>query len=150
MVLFLSTYQNKVDKKGRVSVPAPFRAALSGQHFPGIVAYGSFVNPCVEACSLERMEQMAKRIAQLDPFSDEHDALAATILGGSVQLGFDSEGRVMLPEAMLETAGIDDTAVFIGKGETFEVWEPKKFEAYAKKAREIAHQKRLELRGGAQ
>lgn len=147
MALFLSTYHNKVDKKGRVSVPAPFRAALSGQHFPGVVVYSSFVNPCIEACSLERMEKMAKRIEELDPFSDERDALSAVILGGAVQLGFDTEGRVMLPESLLAKAGIEEGAVFIGKGDTFEIWEPRAFDGYAAKAREIAHQKRLQLRG---
>src|SRR5687768_12823833 len=102
MALFLSTYTNKVDKKGRVSVPASFRVVLASQNFPGIVAYDSFINPCVEACGMDRIEKLHSQIETLDPFSEEHDAFAATILGGSQQLAFDGEGRVMLPKAMMD------------------------------------------------
>ena len=132
-MLFLSTYQNKVDKKGRVSVPAPFRAALGkvalkGEEFSGIIAYGSFINRCIEACGIDRIRKLSGRIELLDPFSEERDAFATTILGGSQQLPFDGEGRVMLPEPLIELAGLADMAIFVGKGETFEIWEPRAFD----------------------
>ena len=151
-MLFLSTYQNKIDKKGRVSVPATFRAALAktttrGEEFSGIIAYGSFINRCVEACGIDRIKKLSNRIELLDPFSEERDAFATTILGGSVQLPFDGEGRVMLPEQLIEIAGINEMALFIGKGETFEIWEPRAFSEYAVRARELAREKRLRLRG---
>ena len=146
MALFLSTYHNKLDKKGRISVPALFRAALSQQAFSGIVAYGSFVNPCVEACGMDRIEKLSRRIETLDPFSDEHDAFSTTILGGSVQLAFDGEGRITLPEHLIEFANIGGEAIFVGKGETFEIWEPEAFRAYAERARAVARDQRLKLR----
>jgi MraZ protein len=151
-MLFLSTYQNKIDKKGRVSVPALFRSALGrvaekGEEFSGIVAYGSFINRCIEACGIDRIRKLSDRIEQLDPFSEERDAFATTILGGSQQLAFDGEGRVMLPESLIATAGLSDMAMFVGKGETFEIWEPHAFGEYAARARELAREKRLRLRG---
>ena len=151
-MLFLSTYQNKIDKKGRVSVPATFRAALAkatsrGEEFSGIIAYASFINRCLEACGIDRIRKLSQRIEHLDPFSEERDAFATTILGGSVQLPFDGEGRVMLPEHLIEIAGIDEMAMFVGKGETFEIWEPRAFAGYAARARELAREKRLRLRG---
>lgn len=153
MALFLSTYVNKVDKKGRVSVPANFRAALSSQNYQGIVVYPSFINSCVEACGMDRIERLSESIDELDPYSDERDAFATSILGGSMQLPFDGEGRVMLPESMLKEAGITEQAVFVGKGATFEIWEPKAFEEYAAKARDLAKKERASLRlnkkGGA-
>jgi len=156
-MLFLSTYHNKVDKKGRVSVPATFRSALAkgiakDEEFSGIIAYASFINRCVEACGIDRIRKLSERIESLDPFSEERDAFATTILGGSVQLSFDGEGRVMLPESLIEIAGIQDGAVFVGKGETFELWEPRAFNEYAARARELAREKRLRLRseGSAQ
>jgi MraZ protein len=142
----LSTYVNKVDKKGRVSVPANFRAALSEQKYQGIVIYQSFVNNCIEACAMDRIERLSDSIDSLDPYSDQRDAFAATILGGSQQLPFDNEGRVMIPEAALKEAGIDEKAVFVGKGATFEIWEPDAFEVYASKARELAKKERANLR----
>lgn len=151
MALFLSTYQNRIDKKGRVSVPASFRAVLGKEDFMGIIAYGSFVNPCIEACGMARIQRLSESIDALDPFSTERDAFATSILGGSIQLAFDSEGRVMLPEELLLTAKIKDEAAFIGKGETFEIWNPAQLADYAAKASELAKTKRatLQLKGGA-
>jgi MraZ protein len=146
MALFLSTFVNKVDKKGRVSVPANFRAALSEQKYQGVVAYSSFVNNCIEACGMDRIERLSESIDSLDPYSDSRDAFAATILGGSLQLPFDSEGRIMLPEHILAEAGIDEKAVFVGKGATFEIWQPEAFEVYAEKARDLAKKERANLR----
>lgn len=145
MALFLSTYTNKVDKKGRVSVPASFRAVLANQHFSGIIAYSSFVNGCIEATSMERIEKISEGIDSLDPFSNERDAFATTILGSSVQLAFDGEGRILLPSALMDTAEISDKAVFVGKGQTFEIWNPQKFEIYAEMAKKLAKEKRASL-----
>ena len=146
MALFLSTYQNKLDKKGRVSVPASFRVVLADQSFAGIIAYSSFVNPCIEACGIDRIEKLSQRIETLDPFSEERDAFAATILGGSQQLAFDGEGRIMLPELLIEQAGLSDQIVFIGKGDTFESGSRKSFKTYSARAREMARDRRGQLR----
>lgn len=146
MALFLSTYVNKLDKKGRISVPAPFRAVLASQVFPGIVAYGSFINPCIEGCGFDRIERLSASIDSLDPYSDERDAFATTILGGSMQLAFDGEGRVFLPETLIAQAKLSDQAVFVGKGATFEIWEPTTFNDYAEKARQLAKDQRASLR----
>jgi MraZ protein len=142
MGLFLSTFENKIDKKGRVSVPANFRNVVTGKSFNGVIAYSSFVNECIEACAIDRIEKLHESIDRLDPFSTEHDAFATTILGGSVQLQFDSEGRILLPENLIETAKLQDKATFVGKGATFEIWQPKLFNDYNAKAREIAKKER--------
>lgn len=146
MSLFLSTFTNKVDKKGRVSVPSTFRGALAAERFHGIVAYSSFINPCIEACGLSRIERLSESIDSLDPYSDQRDAFATSILGGSVQLPFDGEGRILLPEPLIELTKLKEHAVFVGKGATFEIWDPKAFESYAMKARELAHKERGLLR----
>lgn len=146
MNLFLSSFTNKVDKKGRVSVPANFRAALSDQPFQGIVIYPSFINDCIEACGMARIEQLSESIDSLDPFAEERDAFATTILGGSVQLPFDSDGRVLLPEGFRNDVGIKEKITFVGKGKTFELWQPEKYEIYADKSRSLAKKQRANLR----
>lgn len=146
MALFLSTFTNKIDSKGRVSVPAQFRASLVNKDFSGIVVYESFVNECIEGCDLERIKKISDSIDNLDPFSEERDAFATTVLGGSVQLSMDGEGRVVLPESLIKKAKIKDSAVFVGKGSTFEIWHPTKFEEYAEKAKKEAKSKRNLLR----
>lgn len=146
MALFLSTYTNKIDKKGRVSVPSQFRTVLAKGEYVGIIAYPSFINDCIEACSMERIERLSNGIDNLDPFSDERDAFATAILGGSMQLAFDGEGRIMLPQKLIEVAKLNDSAVFVGKGATFEIWSPELFTDYSDKAREFAKRQRGSLR----
>lgn len=142
MEMFLSTFINKVDKKGRVSVPAQFRQVLKDSSFNGIIIYSSFINPCIEACSIERMIQLTKSIELLEVFSEVRDALSMTLLGESLQLGFDTEGRVLLPEKLIHTTNIKDNAAFVGKGPTFEIWPPEELEFYAQNARKIAKEHR--------
>lgn len=148
-MLFLSTYHNRIDKKGRLSVPAPFRAVLASQEFLGIVAYASPVHPCIEACGMNRIMKLNSRIERFDPYSEERDAFAATIFGESVQLAFDTEGRVMLPETLLAAAKLKENVTIVGKGEIFEIWEPKAFEAHIQQARALVRERRFQLKGDA-
>lgn len=124
MPLFLSTYQNKIDKKGRVSVPAPFRAALNLQPFQGIVLFRSTKHPCLEGFDYDTMVNLAQRLDQFDLFSDDQDDLAAAIFGDSVQLPFDGDGRIGLPDTLAAHAGLTDEAAFVGMGQKFQIWSP--------------------------
>lgn len=148
MALFLSTFINKIDAKGRVSVPAQFRLSLGNKDFSGVVVYESFINDCIEGCDIERIKKLSDSIDNLDPFSEERDAFAATILGSAMQLAMDADGRVILPESLLKKTAIKDKALFVGKGPTFEIWQPEKFENYLVKAKANAKEKRnmLQLR----
>jgi MraZ protein len=146
MSIFLSKYINNIDKKGRVSVPSNYRAALSEEKFNGIIAYPSFRNKCIEACSISRLEQLSKIIQQLDPYSEERDAFETIILGEAIQLPFDGEGRVILPKSLMDHAGISEQSCFVGKGLVFEIWQPQEFEKYLSSARSIAQANRLTLK----
>ena len=145
-MLFLSTYKNKIDKKGRVSVPSSFRSTLLKEEYPGVIVYESINNKCIEACSLNRIEKLNDTIDNLDPYSDERDAFATIILGGSIQLSFDSEGRILLPENLIKFAGLSQYACFVGKGSTFEIWDPQEYEQYYSKAKEMAVKNKGALR----
>lgn len=146
MNIFLSKYINNIDKKGRVSVPANFRQALTGQAFNGFIAYPSFRKQCIEACSLSRLEELSEIIQNLDPYSDERDAFETMILAEAVQLLFDGEGRVVLPKSLIDHAGIADQVCFVGKGLIFEIWHPQNFEVHLSAARQIAQNNRLTLK----
>jgi MraZ protein len=137
LALFLSTFVNKVDRKGRVSVPATFRAALSGQNFNGIIVFPSFKLPALEASGIDRMEEMSDRIDALAEFSEDREALSS-ILADAQQLPFDGEGRIVLPEALGQHAGIAETATFVGLGRTFQIWEPQRFAKHQQEMRERA------------
>lgn len=149
MGLFLSTYVNKIDKKGRVSVPAPFRAVLSAQPFQGIVLFRSSLHPCLEGFGMDMMEELGSRLDRFDLFSDAQDDLATAMFAEAVPLPFDGEGRVLLPPALIAHAGIGETVAFAGMGRKFQVWEPSALEKRAALARENVKTQGLTLPRGA-
>jgi MraZ protein len=146
MNIFLSKYENKIDKKGRVSIPASYRLALTKERFNGIIVYPSFKNNCIEACSMSRLEELSQIIQNLDPYSEERDAFETIVLGEAVQLQFDNEGRVILPAYLMEQVGIAAQACFVGKGLVFEIWNPIDFDIHLKSARKIAQGNKLILK----
>lgn len=148
MALFLSTYTNKVDKKGRVSVPASFRTAIGGQDFHGIVVFRSYRVAAIEAFSIDRMERLSTSLDALDLFSDTQDDLAATIFADSHPLPFDGEGRILLPKEFADYANIKNEAAFVGRGATFQLWAPKAFRSHQAKARKRALDDGVTLRLG--
>ena len=104
--MFLSSYENKLDKKGRVSVPASFRSHLSSLGYNGFVSYPSFNHDALEACSQDRIEKLSNTIDSLNPFEEKRDFFATSVLSESVSLQFDSEGRVLISEKFTEITGI--------------------------------------------
>lgn len=146
MALFLSTFVNKIDKKGRVSVPATFRAALSGEAFQGIVAFRSYKHSAIEACNMERMQRLCNSVDDLDFFSDAQDDLASTIFADSLQLPLDGDGRIILPQSLLDHAGITESAAFVGRGATFQIWMPESFQEFQDKARARVREKQTTLK----
>ena len=124
MALFLGRHIHRIDRKGRVSVPAAFRAALSGQLEQGIVAVPSFKLPAVDCYSMEKLEALSQQVDQLPTFSEERDDFAAALFGNAIQLPLDGEGRIVLSEAIIAHARIGESVAFLGGGKTFSIWEP--------------------------
>jgi MraZ protein len=148
-MLFLSTYHNKIDKKGRISVPAQFRAVLTAQspESPAVIAYPSPLHDCIEACGMQRIMKFNERVERFEPYSAERDAFSAMLFGDSVQMAMDAEGRVSLPPQLIEFAGLSEQVTIVGKGETFELWSPQSFAKYIEQVRNIVREKRAVLKG---
>lgn len=122
--LFMDTVINKVDAKGRVSLPADYRAIVK-ELSTEIVCYRSLSAPCIEGCLEETLDKLANVIEDAtDFFSETQDNLTNLIFGDARRFTFDSTGRIMLSEKLLKHAGITDTAVFVGKGRKFQIWNP--------------------------
>ena len=117
--MFLSTYENKLDKKGRVSVPASFRSHLSNLGYNGVICYPSFNNSSIEACSQDRIEKISSAIDSLNPFEEKRDYFATSVLAESMNLQFDSEGRISLSSKLLKHAKIKIAYYLLVKGKRF-------------------------------
>jgi len=125
---FIGKFVHKIDRKGRVSVPAPFRGALVGQTFVGVVCFPSPKLTCIEGGGTECTDDLIARIEQLPQFSDDREILQS-LLGQMHEIALDGEGRVMLPPELLAHGGITDHALFVGHGSSFRIWEPERFGA---------------------
>lgn len=148
MTLFLSTYTNKVDKKGRVSVPASFRAALGERLHHGLVIFAAHNHACLEGFDWAKMDEISDRMDHYDLFSSEQDDLATTIFGESVQLLPDADGRVNLPAHLMQAAQIEDKATFVGLGRKFQIWSPELFERRKDQARCAVQDQKLTIPKG--
>ncbi len=142
MALFLSTYINRVDKKGRVCVPASFRTALEQ---PSLVIFKSSNHDALEGFSVSRMEELSMRLDQFDVFSDAQDDIATAIFAESLPLNIDGDGRIVLPQDLLNFADIDDEAAFVGMGAKFQIWSPKKLDERKNNARQTVKTQKLTL-----
>ena len=144
--MFLSSYENKIDKKGRVSGPAAFRSHLSSMGYNGFISYPSFNHSALEACSQDRIEKLSNTIDSLNPFEEKRDFFATSILSESENLQFDTEGRISFSDKLLNHAKIKDNVLFVGLGKTFQIWEPKNFDKFKVVARKKAYQNRSSLK----
>ena len=144
--MFLSTYENKLDQKGRVSVPASFRSYLSNLGYNGVICYPSFNNQCIEAWPQDRIEKISNAIDSLNPFEEKKDYFATSILSESINLQFDNEGRISLTSKLLKHAKIKNSMLFVGQGKTFQIWEPTIFEKFRVTARRKSNIHRASLK----
>jgi len=144
--MFLSTYENKLDKKGRVSVPASYRSYLSNLGYNGIVCFSSFNNQCIEAWPQDRIDKISNAIDTLNPFEEKKDYFATSILSESINLQFDGEGRIILTTKLLKHSKIKNNVLFVGQGKTFQIWEPTSFEKFRVNARKKSNIHRASLK----
>ena len=144
--MFLSIFENRLDKKGRVSVPASYRAHLSSLGYNGIICFPSFNNHSIEAWSQDRIEKISNSIDTLNPFDEKKDYFATSILSESINLQFDSEGRILLGQKLLKHAKIKNSMLFVGQGKTFQIWEPSNFEIFRGTARKKSNINRANLK----
>ena len=154
---FVSTFTNKIDAKGRVSIPAPFRAVLERDGYQGAGSSGIYCYPSLDApaldCGGERLAQKIDGLlAGLPDYSDERDELSVALYGDVQVLGIDGDGRIVLPEELRAHAGLaaGGQVTFVGLGGKFQMWNPDAFEARRKVAREKVqeHRKLLGTSGG--
>jgi MraZ protein len=123
MTAFFGTYTNKIDSKGRLSVPAPFRAVMQARGRTSVAIHPSLFEPCLEGAGYDRFEKLLSGVA--DTFvSAAGDEAAELIMEDLRELPFDGEGRIVLPAEFIAKASLKDQATFVGRGWKFQIWEP--------------------------
>ena len=142
MNIFLSNTINKIDAKGRVSIPSQFRSVLENQGFAGVYLYPSFTSQSIDGGGESLINQISQSIEKMQLFAEETDALATALFSETYQLNYDQDGRVSLPESLMIHAGLKDRVTFAGIGQKFQMWEPSAFESFKNDSRVKALQNR--------
>jgi MraZ protein len=132
---FVSTFTNRLDAKGRVSIPAQFRAVLAVDGFDGLYCCPTLDQQAIDAGGNRLRAAIESSIANFEPFSDDHELLSTTLIGDSEILKIDQDGRVVLSDTIKSHAGIADRVTFVGQGYKFQIWEPGRFAAYREEAK---------------
>ena len=131
MTLLIGRFVNKIDKKGRISVPKPFRDIFAHEKFCGVYVYPSIRFHTIEACGESYFRALTQRLDDsLEKFSPEQDDLLIAILDNAHALPFDPEGRVVIPTELLEMSNISEEARFVGRADYFQIWDPKSHEEH--------------------
>ncbi|MGV6874437.1 division/cell wall cluster transcriptional repressor MraZ [Pseudochelatococcus sp. B33] len=133
---FVSNFTNRLDAKGRVSIPAPFRAVLARDGFEGLYVHPALDAPALDAGGNALLREIDGLLSRLAPYSDERDFLSTALLGTSEILKVDAEGRVALTDGLKAHAGLGDSVTFVGLGHKFQLWEPSAFRGHLEEARE--------------
>ena len=138
---FIGRYLNKVDKKGRVSVPAGWRPSLISKDFSGIIAQSSLSEKAIDAYPRDYLELLQGKLDLNDPLLEENEYESTVLFGGSV-LSFDSEGRVVLSDSLRNEINLASEALFVGMGRRFRIWNPKIFNEYLGRAKSYMDKRR--------
>ena len=153
---FVSTFTNRIDAKGRVSIPAPFRAVLERDGYKsggsgGVYCYPSLDNPALDAGGERLAQKIDGLLERLPDYSDERDELSVALYGDVQVLAIDGDGRIVLPESLRAHAGLSGQVTFVGLGDKFQMWEPRAFEERRARAREkVRDTRRLLGPGGGE
>lgn len=134
---FRGEWRHKVDAKGRVSIPAPFRRVLERDDpdwTPGdlanlVLVFGRKSRGCLEGYSMAGIDEIDDIIAQLPKFSREREALSRMLSTHSRQIQLEETGRIVLSQTLRDQVGITNEAVFAGMTDRFQIWEPGAFDA---------------------
>ncbi len=154
MSQFLGTHHNKLDAKGRVSVPAAYRLALRGRAGApestgpvSLVLRPSHKHACIEGWPPEAFAALAEPLDRLDMFGEDHEDLSTALYADADLVESDKEGRIVLPDSLVRHAGLTDTVTFMGLGRVFQIWEPAAAEQRRIEARAVTRARGLTLPG---
>lgn len=133
---FLSNAINRIDAKGRVSVPAHFRTIVQKRGYSELYAVRSLDAPAFEVGGPDLLDVFEQCIAQEDPFLQTADDMALLYYGDGMFLKLDQDGRITVNDQIRAYTGITTDVAFVGKGRCFQIWEPQRLSAHSEAALE--------------
>jgi MraZ protein len=115
--LFLGEFEHTIDDKGRLAVPARFRAALQEGLF---ITRG--LDRCLVIWDSESWRAQAERVRGLNPWQGDARRLQRHFFSGAVPAQPDKLGRIVIPQFLREYAQLDADVIVVGLADRIEVW----------------------------
>jgi MraZ protein len=115
--MFIGSYEHVLDDKGRLAIPARFRARLAD----GLVLTRS-LDSCLQVFPLEYWSALSGRISALSFMQEDARALRRFLFAHAAESEPDRQGRILIPQALREYAGLSDQAVIVGLDTHVEIW----------------------------
>ena len=132
---FLSNAVNRIDAKGRVSVPAHFRTVVQQRGYSELYAIRQLDVPALDVGGLDLLDRYEERMKLEDPFLQTADDMSFFVHGDGAFLKLDQDGRITVTDFIREHTGISSEVAFVGRGNFFQMWEPGKLSAYGAEVR---------------
>lgn len=126
--MFKGTYRHKIDAKGRLPVPAPFRRALAASGAQGLVA--TLLDRCVAIYPDAEWLRLEEQLRRLPAFARQAKALTRHLAARASDCSLDVQGRILIPPALRASATLAREVVVIGVLERMEVWSPRAWEEF--------------------
>ena len=142
---FVANFTHRLDSKGRVSIPAPFRAVLAKDGFEGLYVHPSLDQQALDCGGHALIRQIDGLLDHFRPYTPEHDVYSVALMGVSETLKMDAEGRIILTESLRDFAGISSEVTLVGQGYKFQIWEPARFRSHLEEARNQVRELRKQL-----
>jgi MraZ protein len=125
--MFLGQFQHNLDDKGRLMIPARFRELLDGRAY---ITQG--FDRCLMVMTDSYFKQVSETLNSMNLADPNARLLRRMIFGTAYPVEVDKVGRVLVPQALREFAGLDGEAIVTGQGEYFEVWTPETWDEQVK------------------
>lgn len=127
--MFIGEYNHNLDDKGRIAIPAKFRALLKKG---GVVTKG--LDNCLFLYTKDQWQKIAEKLSALPISQSKARAFARHFLAGAMDLEFDNQGRVTVPEYLRQFAGLKKSVIIAGLYNHLEIWNQADWNKYKSKA----------------
>ena len=133
--MFRGRYEHAVDEKGRTSVPARFREAMTANGDSQLVLTTG-LDACLVAYPMREWLAFEERLSKLPQFDASVAMLRRIYVSSAVECEVDKSGRVLVPNNLRKHAGLERDALWAGMGKHAEIWSLERFERLRDRALE--------------
>lgn len=135
--MFLGTYEYTLDDKGRLSVPSRFREILAEKQIPEKLIITQGLDACLFGYPLDEWKIFEEKIIHRPLNRGDDRYFVRRLLAGAVECPLDKQGRIVLPAALRQYAGLTRDVVIVGVSNRFEIWSPEKWQEYLRKGKSL-------------